>query len=92
MVQSNPILEIVAGGSFLAIIGSTVIVFIEGMITVSRIGSNRNAIAHLTWLSSQMSTSSSNTYAIFGIAILDDPSITASACLASPAPCFRIFA
>src|ERR1700730_5813297 len=89
---ADPIFEIVAGGSPLAIMGSTVIVFIEGMITVSRIGSNRNAIAHLTSLSSQMSTSSSNTYAIFGIAILDDPSITASACLASPAPCFRIFA
>ncbi len=37
-------------------------------------------------------SSCSNTYAIFAIAILDDPSITASACLASPASCFRIFA
>src|SRR5271156_6304058 len=61
MVQSKPILEIVAGGSSLAIIGSTVIVFIEGTMTVSRIGSKRNANAHLTWLSSQMSTSSSKT-------------------------------
>jgi hypothetical protein len=38
----------------LAIIGSTVIVFIDGMITVSRIGSNLKAIADLIWLSSQM--------------------------------------
>jgi hypothetical protein len=36
---------LLAGGSSLAIIGPTVIVFIEGMITLSRIGSNRNAIA-----------------------------------------------
>ena len=54
IVQSNPIFETVAGGSLLAIIGSTVIVFIDGMITVSRIGSNLKAIADLIWLSSQM--------------------------------------
>jgi hypothetical protein len=41
IVQSNPILEIVAGGSSLAIIGSTVMVFMQGIITVSRIGSKR---------------------------------------------------
>jgi hypothetical protein len=61
MVQSKPILEIVAGESSLAIIGSTVMVFMQGIITVSRIGSKRNASAHVTWLSSQRSTSPSKT-------------------------------
>src|SRR5687767_3155018 len=46
--------------------GSTVIVLQLGIITVPRCGMYRNAIAPCTALSSQMSTSSSNTMAIFG--------------------------
>lgn len=55
-----------------------------GMMTVSRCGMNRNAIANFTALSSQMSMSSSKTIAIFGNANFEQVSMIPSACLPSP--------
>ncbi|MDT5125194.1 MAG: hypothetical protein QOH54_838 [Mycobacterium sp.] len=97
IVQSSPIFDVVPGAASSAImgstiVGSTVIVLQFGMVTASRCGMYRNAMAHCTALSSQMSTSSSKSIAIFGSPCFERVNMTPSACFESPAPRVLIFA